>query len=221
MFIDDGQNLLATLGGKRYAAIPAPAAPTPVLAAAALATRPSSAAQFFGPGLAAGTYGYRFSLLIDDVETQAGPEATVAWAGPGVGEVAVTLPALPAGATALNLYGRTAAGEVLLARNVTGQLAAGAFVDQGQALDGQALVPANSTFKRGGGRVHRIHVPGAGGTPGNVKLIDTSDPTGASGVVLFGPTTPAAGSITDVQLPFKAGLLVQSPAGMTYLVSYS
>ncbi|MBV8086912.1 MAG: hypothetical protein JO247_19060 [Chloroflexi bacterium] len=221
MFIDEGQNLLATLGGKRCAAIPAPLAPTPVLAAAGLATRPSSAAAYFGPGLATGTYGYRFSLLIDDVETQAGPEATVAWAGPGAGEVAISLPALPAGATGLNLYGRTPAGEVLLARSVAGQLAAGTFVDQGQPLDGQALVPANSMFKRGGGRIHRIHVPGTGGTPGNVKLLDTTDPTGASGTVLFGPTTPAAGSITDVQLPFKAGLLIQSSAGMTYLVSYS
>jgi len=221
MFIDEGQNLLATLGGKRYAAIPAPAAPTPALAAAALSTRPSSAAQFFGPGLAAGVYGYRFSLLLDDVETQAGPEATVTWAGPALGEVAIALPALPAGATGLNLYGRTAGGEVLLARNAGSQLAAGTFIDQGQAMDGQGLVPANSLFKRGGGRVHRIHVPGTGGTPGNVKLLDTTDPTGASGIVLFGPTTPAAGSITDVQLPFKTGLLVQSPAGMVYLVSYS
>jgi len=220
MFLDEGQNLLTTWGGKRYVAIPAPAAPTPVAAAAALGTRPSSAASFFGPGLAPGTYGYRLALLLDDFESQPGPEATVTWAGPGSGEVSISLPALPAGATGLNLYGRTAGSELLLARNVVGQLTAGTFVDQGQPLDGQAQVPANSVYKRGGGRVHRLHVPGTGGTPGNVKVVDTNDPTGASGTILFGPSTPAAGSITDLQLPCAAGILIQSPAGMVLVVTY-
>jgi len=221
MFFDDGQHLLATFGGRRCMAIPAPAAPVPVVAAAALASRPVSAAQYFGPGLAPGTYGYRFSLLIDDFETQTGAESTVVWAGPGLGEVAITLPTLPAGATGVNVYGRTAGSEVLLARAATGQLAGATFLDQGQAADGQAQVPANSVFKRGGGRVHRLHVPGAGGTLGNVKILDSADPTGASGTVLFGPTTPAAGSIVDLQLPCKLGILVQSPAAMVYALTYS
>lgn len=222
MFIDDGQNALATEGGKRYVPIPMPAAPVPTLAAAALSTQAPSSSQFFGPGLAAGTYGYKFSLLWDDFEGPAGAEATVAWAGPGQGEVRITLPALPAGCTGLNVYGRTAAGEVLLARNVSGQLSGTTFVDQGQALDGQAAVPANSVYKRGAGRIHRIHVPGTGGTPGAVKVLDSNDPTGASSLAtVFGPTTPAAGSITDLQLPCKLGMLIQAPAAMVLLVSYS
>src|SRR5579862_8357215 len=118
MFLDEGQNALTTWGGKRYVPIPLPAAPTPVLAAAALSTQPVSSSQFFGPGLAAGTYGYRFSLLWDDFESAAGAEATVTWAGPGLGEVRITLPALPAGASGLCVYGRAAGGETLLARNV-------------------------------------------------------------------------------------------------------
>src|SRR5581483_7826769 len=146
MFLDEGQNLLATLGGKRFIAIPSPAVPTPALAAAALSTQPVSG-QAFGPGLAPGTYGYLFSLLIDDFETAAGAEATVTWAGPGLGEVRITLPGLPAEASGINIYGRTPAGEVLLARDVHGQLASGTFLDQGQALDGQAAVPANSVYK--------------------------------------------------------------------------
>ena len=221
MFFDEGQNVLATLGGKRLLPIPQPAAPAPVLAAGALATRAASSSQFLGPGLAPGTYGYQFSLLIDDFETAPGAEATVTWAGPGQGEVRVTIPSLPAGATGINVYGRTPAGETLLARNAVAQLTTGTFLDQGQALDGQAAVPANSAFKRGGGRVHRLHVPGTGGTPGNVKIMDTADPTGASGIVVFGPTTPAAGSISDLQLPCKAGILIQSPAAMVYVVTWS
>ena len=111
---------------------------------------------------------------------------------------------------------------MLLGRNAAGQLAAGTFLDQGQALDGQAQVPANSVFKRGPSRVHRIHVPGSGGTPGAVKVLDSADPTGASPLAtLFGPTTPAAGSITDVQIPCKLGILVQYPAAMTFVVTYS
>jgi hypothetical protein len=222
MFIDDGQNALATEGGKRYVPIPLPAAPAPTPAAAALSTQAPSSPQFFGPGLAAGTYGYKLSLLWEDFESPAGAEATVNWAGPGLGEVRISLPALPAGCTGLNIYGRTPAGEVLLARNVSGQLSGATFVDQGQALDGQAAVPANSVYKRGGGRIHRIQVPGSGGTPGAVKVLDTGDPTGATGLAtVFGPTTPAAGSITDLQVPCKLGILIQYPAAMVLLVTYS
>jgi hypothetical protein len=222
MFFDEGQNALATLGGKRYVPIPLPAAPAPVLSAAGLSSHPSSSAQFFGPGLPAGTYGYLFSVLWDDFEGAPGAEATVAWAGPGPGEVRVTLPALPAGATGLNLYGRTPAGERLLARAAAGQLTAGTFLDQGQPLDGQAPVPANSVFKRGSGRVHRVQVPGTGGTPGAVKILDSADPTGGAALAtVFGPSTPAAGSINDLQTPCKAGILIQSPAAMVYVVTYS
>jgi hypothetical protein len=222
MFFDEGQNVLTSEGGSRYVPIPLPAAPTPVLAAAALSTQPASAAQLFGPGLAPGTYGYLFSLLWDGFEGAPGAEATVIWAGPGLGEVRLTLPALPAGASGINVYGRTAAAEVLLARNAAGQLSSGTFVDQGQALDGQAKVPANSVFKRGAGRVHRLHVPGTGGTPGAVKVLDSADPTGAAALAtVFGPTTLAAGSITDVQLPCKLGILIQAPAAMVLLATYS
>lgn len=222
MFIDEGQNALATEGGKHYVPIPLPGAPAPVLASAALSTQAPSSSQFFGPGLAAGTYGYKFSLLWDDFEGAAGAEATVAWAGPGQGEVRITLPALPAGCTGINIYGRTPLGEVLLARNAGGHLSGSTFVDQGQALDGQAAVPANSVYKRGAGRIHRIHVPGSGGTPGAVKVLDTNDPTGASSLTtMFGPATPAAGSITDLQIPCKLGILIQSPAAMVLLVTYS
>ena len=171
MFIDEGQNLLATLGGKRLLPIPPPAAPGPSLAAAALSTRASSGAAFSGPGLAPGTYGYLFSLLIDDFETPPSAEATVTWAGPGLGEVRIAIPTLPAGATGINVYGRTPAGEVMLARNALAQLTIGTFLDQGQALDGQAAVPANSAFKRSGSRVHRLDAPGIGGTLGNVKIL--------------------------------------------------
>jgi hypothetical protein len=222
MFLDEGHNALATLGGKRYVPLPLPGAPTPVLSAAALSTKAPSAAQFFGPGLAPGTYGYQFSLLWDDFEGAPGSEATVVWAGPGQGEVRITLPVLAAGVTGVNVYGRTPSGETLLARAVAGQLAAGTFLDQGQALDGQAAVPANSAFKHGAGRAHRIHVPGSGGAPGAVKILDSAEPTGAAALAtLYGPTTPAAGSITDLQVPCKAGMVVQYPAGMTLVLTYS
>ncbi|MFI5267730.1 MAG: hypothetical protein ACHQ7M_10180 [Chloroflexota bacterium] len=222
MFLDEGQNVLTTWGGKRYVPIPLPTAPVPALAAAALSTRAVSGAQFFGPGLAPGTYGYLFSLLWDDFESAPGAEATVIWAGPGLGEVRVTMPTLPAGASGINVYGRTAGSEVLLARNAAGQLTTSTFLDQGQPLDGQAQVPVNSVYKRGAGRIHRIHVPGSGGTPGAAKVLDSADPTGASPLAtVFGPTTPAAGSITDLQIPCKLGILVQSPASMVYLVTYS
>ncbi|HVA23636.1 MAG TPA: hypothetical protein VMW62_04510 [Chloroflexota bacterium] len=222
MFLDEGQNTLTTWGGKRYVPIPLPAAPAPALAAAALATHAVSAAQFFGPGLAPGTYGYLFSLLWDDFEGAPGAEATVVWAGPGQGEVRITIPALPVGATGINVYGRTAGSEVLLLRNAAGQLTSGAFLDQGQALDGQAQTPANSIYKRGPGRLHRLHVPGSGGTPGAVKVLDSADPTGSSSLAtIFGPTTLSAGSITDLQVPCKLGILIQSPASMVYLATYS
>jgi len=222
MFLDEGQNALTTWGGKRYVPIPLPSAPLPALSAAALSTHAVSAAQFFGPGLAPGTYGYLFSLLWDDFEGAPGAETTVAWAGPGLGEVRLVLPTLPAGATGINVYGRAAGAEVLLARNVAGQLSSGTFLDQGQAPDGQAPVPANSVYKRGPGRIHRIHVPGTGGTPGAVKVLDSADPTGGSPLAtVFGPTTPPAGSITDLQVACKLGILVQSPASMVYLVTYS
>src|SRR5689334_14318181 len=97
MFFDDGQHALTTYGGRRYVPIPLPAAPTPVLAAVALSSQPASSAQAFGPGLAPGTYGYLFSLLWDGFEGAPGAEATVTWAGPGPGEVGITLPVLPAG----------------------------------------------------------------------------------------------------------------------------
>ncbi len=221
MFFDEGQNLLATLGGRRLLPIPTPAAPAPVLAAATLSTQAASSAAALGPGLAAGTYGYRLSLLIDDFESAAGPESTVTWAGPGLGEVRITLPVLPAGATGVNIYGRTQGAEVLLVRAAVGQLAPSTFIDQGQPLAGQQPVPANSAFKRSGGRIHRLHVPGTGGTPGNVKMMDTADPTGGTGITVFGPSTPAAASITDLQIPCQAGILIQSPAGMIYAVTYS
>jgi hypothetical protein len=222
MFLDEGQNALTTWGGKRYVPLPLPTPPVPVLAAAALSTQAVSASQLFGPGLPPGTYGYLFSLLWDDFESAPGGQATVVWAGPGLGEVRVAIPTLPPGASGINIYGRTAGSEILLARNATGQLEPGTFVDQGQALDGQAQVPASSAYKRGAGRVHRIHVPGSGGTPGAVKVLDSADPTGASPLAtVFGPTTPAAGSITDLQVPCKLGILVQVPASMVCLVTYS
>jgi len=222
MYLDEGQNTLATLGGKRYVPIPLPAAPVPAIAAAALSTHSPASAQFFGPGLAPGTYGYQFSLLWEDFEGAASAEAIVSWAGPGLGEGRITLPVLAPGVTAINVYGRASGAEVLLARAAAGQLSAATFVDQGQALDGQAPVPANSIFKRGAGRVHRIHVPGTGGTPGNVKMLDSADPTGAGALAtIFGPTTLAAGSITDLQAPCRLGILIQSPAAMAYVVTYS
>src|SRR5579883_1338985 len=175
MYLDEGQQALITYGGKRYAPAPlrVPAAPT--LAATALTSQAVSSSQFLGPGLGTATYGYRLSYMWEDVEGPAGPEATVAWAGPGQGEVRITLPILPAGVTGVNIYGRTASGETLLARNAVGQLSPSTFLDQGQALDPQLPVPANSVFKRGGSRLHRIHVPGTGGTPGAVKVLDTAD----------------------------------------------
>ena len=48
MFIDEGQDALFTYGGKRYVPIPLPAAPVPVLTAAALSTQAASSAQLFG-----------------------------------------------------------------------------------------------------------------------------------------------------------------------------
>jgi hypothetical protein len=222
MHLDEGQNALTSYGGKRYVPIPLPAASAPTLAAAALSTKGPSNARFFGPGLSPGTYGYQFSLLWEDFEGAPGAESTVTWSGPGPGEVRITLPALPEGATGINVYGRTAGAEVLLARNAASQLSAATFVDQGQALDGRAAVPANSVFKRGGGRVHRIHVPGTGATPGNVKILDSADPAGAAALAtIFGPTTPAAGSIIDLQVACRRGILIQSPAGMVYVVTYS
>ena len=222
MFLDEGQNALATFGGKRYVPAPLPVPAAPALAAGALSNRAVSSAQFLGGGLAAGTYGYVLSYMWEEFEGPAGSEATVSWAGPSLGEVRLTLPALPAGVTGVNVYGRTPSGETLLARNAAGQLSAATFLDQGQPLDPQLPPPANCVFKRGGGRIHRIHVPGTGGTPGAVKVLDSADPTGAAPLAtLFGPTTPAAGSITDVQAPCRAGMLVQFPAGMTLVLTYS
>jgi hypothetical protein len=222
MYLDEGQQALTTIGGKRYVPLPLPVPAAPGLAAAALGTRAASSSQFLGAGLAPGTYGYLLSYMWEDFEGPAGAEATTTWGGPGQGEVRITLPALPAGVTGVNVYGRTPAGETLLARDAAGQLSAGTFLDQGQPLDGQAPVPANSAFKRGGSRLHRIHVPGTGGTPGPVKVLDSADPTGAAALAtLFGPTTPAAGSVADLQVPCRTGILVQFPAGMTLVLTYS
>lgn len=228
MFIDEGQQALVSYGGRKTVFIPGPGvAPAPVLAAVALSTKPAGTAAYLGPGLAAGTYGYLFSWQCEDWEYPVSAEAQVTWNGPGLGEVRVTIPVLAPGATDINLYGRAVGAEVMLQRHlvagVQGQvLAPLTFVDQGQAVDGQLQVAANTYYKRGGGRVHRLHVPGGGGALGNVTIADAANGDGSGGRGnIYGPTMAVVSSITDIQVVCPNGVLVTRAAATNLVLGAS
>jgi len=68
------------------------------------------------------------------------------------------------------------------------------------------------------GRLARLIVLGSGGTLGNVTVHDSPD---ASGPVVFGPTTPAAGQVVELQIPCSAGITVVTAAATALLVTYS
>ena len=67
------------------------------------------------------------------------------------------------------------------------------------------------------GRLCRIHVPGTGGTLGNVTVYDN---TSGSGTAIYGPTSPSAGDIIDLQLPVQTGITVVTAAATTLIVTY-
>jgi hypothetical protein len=69
----------------------------------------------------------------------------------------------------------------------------------------------------GAGRLCRIHVPGTGGTLGNVTVYDSLT---ATGTVLFGPTSPSAGQIIDLQIPVGTGITVVTAAATAAIVTY-
>lgn len=64
---------------------------------------------------------------------------------------------------------------------------------------------AGTTVLTGAGWVRRIHVPGTGGTLGAITIYDN---TAASGRIIFGPTTPTAGQIIDLQRRVAIGIEV-------------
>lgn len=68
------------------------------------------------------------------------------------------------------------------------------------------------------GRLCRIHVPGTGGTPGNITIYDNA--SAGSGQVLYGPTTPSAGQIIDIQAPVQSGITVVTASAMVCYVTY-
>lgn len=85
---------------------------------------------------------------------------------------------------------------------------------------GRAYAPISATTNailNGAGRLCRIHCVGTGGTIGAITAYDSL--TGA-GTVIFGPTTPTAGQIFDLQIPVGTGISVVLAAATTILVTW-
>lgn len=72
---------------------------------------------------------------------------------------------------------------------------------------------ATSTLAlNGAGRLCRLHVVGTGGTLGNVTIYDALTATGNP---IFGPTSPSAGQIIDIQFPVGTGIYIVTAAATT------
>jgi hypothetical protein len=68
-------------------------------------------------------------------------------------------------------------------------------------------------------RLCKIHIPGTGGTPGNITVYDNGAGV-ATGTVLYGPTTPTAGQIIDLQIPCDNGITIVTASAMVGFVTY-
>lgn len=69
----------------------------------------------------------------------------------------------------------------------------------------------------GAGWLRKIHVPGTGGTPGNITIYDALTATGNP---IYGPTTPSAGQIIDIQRRVGTGITVVTAAATVCDVAY-
>lgn len=67
------------------------------------------------------------------------------------------------------------------------------------------------------GRLCRVHVPGTGGTLGDVTIYDN---TAGSGTAIYGPTSPSAGDVIDLQIPVQTGITVVTAAATTLIVTF-
>ncbi len=79
--------------------------------------------------------------------------------------------------------------------------------------------PATTLVSAVPGRLCRIHVPGTGGTLGNLTVYDNSAGTG-SGPIMYGPTTPSTSAIIDIQMPCANGITVVSGSPTTFIVTW-
>lgn len=122
----------------------APGQADAVAAVTAPPAAPTAATATAGGSLVAGTYGYRITGNTANGETAPSAEVTqVVPAGTATNTVTLTLPALPAGITSFNVYGRTPGAE----RQIAAGLGAGAFVDTGAvAMTGAGLPAASGAF---------------------------------------------------------------------------
>ncbi|MGH2365974.1 MAG: hypothetical protein ACRDGF_10195 [Chloroflexota bacterium] len=75
-----------------------------------------------------------------------------------------------------------------------------------------------TVVKASAGRLARLMVLGNGGTLGTVTVHDSLD---TSGPIVYGPTTPSAGDVIELQIPCASGITVVTAAATTLLLTYS
>lgn len=74
-----------------------------------------------------------------------------------------------------------------------------------------------TTVLTGGGWLKKIIVPGAGGTLGNVTVYDALTATGNP---IWGPTSPSAGQILELQIRCDTGITVVTASATTLWAHY-
>lgn len=75
----------------------------------------------------------------------------------------------------------------------------------------------STTVLTGAGWLRKLHIPGTGGTLGNITVYDN---TSATGTPIYGPTTPSAGAIIDIQRRVSTGIFVVTASATTVDVAY-
>lgn len=68
-------------------------------------------------------------------------------------------------------------------------------------------------------RACRLHIPGTGGTLGAITIHDNAAGD-TSGDVLFGPTTPSAGQIFDLQIPCALGISITTASATVGFLTF-
>lgn len=140
---------------------------------------PATGTATTGGSLAAGTYGYKITGNTAGGETAPSPGFTqVVPAGTSTNTVTVTLPALPAGVTSYNVYGRTAGDERLLAARV----APGTYTDTGAAVPTAPVPAASKAFATPGlaNFLGVLEYDAFTDASGNVFKGDSANPQGIS-----------------------------------------